>query len=72
MLELQAKIVEEDDKKRDDIIKSLGRFEKVIIRVVNDQIQIIFEGGEKEIGAFAEIMRICEISKCHMFRIRQR
>ena len=47
MLELQAKIVEEDDKKRDDIIKSLGRFEKVVIKVVNDQVQIIFEGGEK-------------------------
>lgn len=72
MLELQAKIVEEDDNKRNEILKTLGKLRKVEVLVIDDQIQVTMVGGENDTRTFADLMRVCEMCTCHMFRLRKR
>ncbi|MBQ3306433.1 hypothetical protein IJH02_03300 [Candidatus Saccharibacteria bacterium] len=72
MLELRAKIIEKDDARRNELLKSLGRHSGVEVVVVDDQIQISLTGGANETREFADLMRVCEMCECHMFQLRKR
>lgn len=72
MMELQAKIVEHDETRQKALIKSLTHYPKVVARSVGGQIHVLYEGGERDIGVFHEIMSICENNLCCMFQLTQK
>lgn len=72
MMELQAKIVEHDETRQKALIKSLTHYPKVVARAVGGQIHVLYEGGERDIGVFHEIMSICENNLCCMFQLEQK
>ena len=71
MLELTAKIIETDDFKRDELLKSLSRYQDVEVLVVDSQVQVVLKGGANATSEMAALMRLCELCTCHMFRLRK-
>ena len=71
MLKLTAKIIEPDEARMAGVLKSLSRWD-VDVKRLGEQVQISFTGGENDVNTFAELMRICEVCTCTMFRLQKR
>lgn len=71
MLKLTAKIIEPDEARMAGVLKSLSRWD-VDVKRLGEQVQVSFTGGENDTKTFAELMRICEVCKCTMFRLQKR
>ena len=71
MLELTAKIIEKDGRRRDELIKALGHYMGVEVVVVDDQVNVVLTGGANRTTELAGLMRLCELHTCHMFRLRK-
>lgn len=67
-MKLQAKIIEEDVEKRRAILKAFNYY-GVSFNLYDDQISIDFSGNKQQTYIFAELIRICEDSRCTSFRI---
>lgn len=63
---LQAKIIEPDIEARRSLTKSF-RYYNVPHTICGEQVQINFEGEQHQAYIFAELMRICETSRCTSF-----
>lgn len=71
LLELNAKISEHDDEKRAELFEVLSYYPVKVIET-NGLIEVSYEGNQKDMDLCVEIMHICELCPCHMFRLRTR
>lgn len=67
-MKLQAKIIEKDEEKRHAILKAF-QYYGVSFNMYDDQILIDFSGDQHQTYIFAELIKICEDSRCTSFRI---
>lgn len=68
-MQLTAKIIEPDVEARRSLVKSFDYY-GVGYNIVGDQVQINFEGQQHQAYIFAELMRLCEISRCTSFLMK--
>lgn len=67
-LEFTARICEKDEQRRSDLYSKLSAYPVGVI-IAGDTIEVNYTGGDGAMGLFMEIVGICEMCECRMFKL---